>query len=896
LLAYLALATAGPVRRDALLSLFWPELGDEEARRALRQALHHLRRAIGSDVFVSSGDELSLRADVLRCDASTFERLAGEGRFQDALALYRGDFFDGFHVDDVAPELEEWIERTRTRLKRRAATVAWSASDAAAAAGDGERAVEFGRRACDLEPDQEAGWRRLMTLQDRLGDRAGALRAYESLEARLAREFDAKPAAETRALAERIRRTERSPSLPDSAAPQPIKIDQPRDAIPEIRRAPAPQRRWLRPALLGGVVGALAVVAVAGAYIKLWAGDHATSLVSTGSLAPKDRVVVAEFANLSGDSLLSAGITEAFRIDLSQSPIVRVLSGGQIASALQRMERAPDTPLHDALARELAEREGAKAVVTGTVANVAGVFTVSAQLTSAPKGDVLVAIRETAPDSSHLMVAVDRASKELRRHIGESLRSLRASPPLAQETTGSLAALRVYTQGRRLVLQSRRPEAIRKFEEAIALDTGFASAYIALGQVYGSVAEAGRAQDAQRHAVAHQDRLPFIERTFTVASYAYGVGDFETALASYNRALERFPDDYRILNNLALIYRDRRQFAIAESLFARAAAVDSTVANFYFGMHSAQVLQGNFRESRRTLDLIARRFPGNPILLNVEIQDASAQHNWEDAERRAETAISAAAGDTLQLVDPYEALAAITMTQGRLAEAKRLWRTHLRISALSGSRGRHLYGLIQVANLHLRYEADTARALAVVDSALAATPLDSVLPGDRLYDELARFYASAGRLTRARELLEAAAVNDSVIARTPGPERTWTRGVIALAEGRAADAESELNQAAAAAVCTICVLPDLARAYDATRKLDAATLVYERYVTTPWLYRYETDAAELGWALRRLAELHDLRGETAKAAAVRARLVQLWKQADPELQPFVSEARRRIAG
>jgi hypothetical protein len=67
-------------------------------------------------------------------------------------------------------------------------------------------------------------------------------------------------------------------------------------------------------------------------------------------------------------------------------------------------------------------------------------------------------------------------------------------------------------------------------------------------------------------------------------------------------------------------------------------------------------------------------------------------------------------------------------------------------------------------------------------------------------------------------------------------------------------------------------------------------------VTTPWLYRYETDAAELGWALRRLAELHDLRGETAKAAAVRARLVQLWKQADPELQPFVSEARRRIAG
>ena len=894
LLAYLALATAGPVRRDALLALFWPELGDEEARRALRQALHHLRRAIGADVFVSAGDELSLRGGVLRCDAATFEQLATEGRPEDALALYQGDFFDGFHVEDVAAELEEWVERTRARLKRRAATAAWSAADAAVAAGTGEHAIELGRRACDLEPDQEAGWRRLMTLHDRLGDRAGALRTYEDLAVRLGREFDAKPAAETKALAERIRTSERSPSLPSAAAPQPAP-GEPRDVVREARPDPNVARRWVRPALVGGLVGMLAVVAVAGAYIRLWA-DDGPSLVTTGSLAAQDRIVVAEFANLSGDSLLTAGITEAFRVDVSQSPIVRVLSARQVAGALQRMERAPDTPLDDALAREVAEREGAKAIVTGSVANVAGAFTVSVQLLSADKGDVLAAIRETAPDSSQLMSAVDRASKALRRRIGESLRSLRASPPLAEGTTASLAALRVFTEGKWLVLQSRRPEAIRKFEEAIALDTAFASAYNALGQVYGSVAELGRAQDALRRAVAHQDRLPFLERTFAVASYAYGLGDFETALATYNRALERFPDDFRILNNLALIYRDRHEFAVAESLFARAAAVDSTIANFYFGMHSAQLLQAKFRESRRTLDLITRRFPGNPIILNVEIQDASAQHSWEEAERRAETTISAVGGDTLQLVDPYEALAAITMTQGRLTEAARLWRTHLRISALSGSRGRHLYGLIQLANLHLRYRADTARALALVDSALTTTPLDSVLPGDRLHDELARFYASAGRLTRARELMSAAAVNDSVLARTPGPDRTWTRGVLALAEGRVSAAESELNQAAAAIVCTICVLPDLARAYEAARKLDAAVIVYERYVSTPWLFRYETDAAELGWALKRLAELHDLRGETAKAASVRGQLLQLWRRADPELQPIVAEARGRIRG
>lgn len=236
-------------------------------------------------------------------------------------------------------------------------------------------------------------------------------------------------------------------------------------------------------------------------------------------------------------------------------------------------------------------------MLTGSVANVGGAFTVTAQLLGVEKGDV----------------------------------------------------------GTRLVLQSRRPEAIRKLEQAIVLDTAFASACNTLGQVYGSVAEPGRALAALRRAVAHQNRLPFVERTFAVASYAHSVGDLETAQATYDRALARYPDDFRFLNNLALIHRDRRRFAVAESLFARAAKVDSTIANFYFGMHSTQLLQSKFAASRWMLNLIARRFPGHSVLFNVEIQDASAQHHWEEAERRAEAAISAMASDTLQLVDPYEA-------------------------------------------------------------------------------------------------------------------------------------------------------------------------------------------------------------------------------------------------
>src|SRR5688500_17396227 len=263
------------------------------------------------------------------------------------------------------------------------------------------------------------------------------------------------------------------------------------------------------------------------------------------------------------------------------------------------------------------------------------------------------------------------------------------------------------------------------------------------------------------------------------------------AVDTYRRFLERYPDDIRALNNLALIYRDQRRFAVAESLFARATTVDTTIANLYFGLQSTQLLQGKFRESRATLDEIGRRFPGNPVLITVEMQHESAQHEWGEAER---------------------------------------------LAAPTRSYGRHLFGLLQLAQLELRHRRAPPRAAALVDSSLARLPLDSILPADRPYLELARFHAQVGRLTRARDLVVAAERNDSILGRSRRPDHAWTTGVIALAAGDARLAEGELREAADRLVCTICALPDLARAYEATGKPAAAVVVYERYLDTPWYW------------------------------------------------------------
>jgi hypothetical protein len=87
------------------------------------------------------------------------------------------------------------------------------------------------------------------------------------------------------------------------------------------------------------------------------------------------------------------------------------------------------------------------------------------------------------------------------------------------------------------------------------------------------------------------------------------------------------------------------------------------------------------------------------------------------------------------------------------------------------------------------------------------------------------------------------------------------------------------------------VLPDLARAHEAAGNSDSAVRAYERYVATPWEYRFEPDAVELGWTMRRLGELYQRRDEPAKARDAHAWLARLWRRADPELQPVLAEVR-----
>src|SRR3989454_7418555 len=151
LLAYLAAATPpGFHRRDSLLALFWPELDQEHARAALRQALHVVRDALGAGAVASRGDEeIGLAFDQVLCDVAAFERAVDEEQFREALDLYRGNLLEGFFISD-APEFERWLETGRARLREAAARAARNLSERAEARDNLTTAVQFAPRAAQL--------------------------------------------------------------------------------------------------------------------------------------------------------------------------------------------------------------------------------------------------------------------------------------------------------------------------------------------------------------------------------------------------------------------------------------------------------------------------------------------------------------------------------------------------------------------------------------------------------------------------------------------------------------------------------------------------------------------------------------------------------------------------
>jgi eukaryotic-like serine/threonine-protein kinase len=661
--------------------------------------------------------------------------------------------------------------------------------------------------------------------------------------------------------------------------------------------APVGLQQWLtwRRALVGGglAFGALGVGAAGYMAMRLLGIGPLGTLVASGVIKNREPLVLANFDNRTADSTLGPSLTEAFRVDLSQSPTVRLVDPAALAGALVRMQRPPGTPLDAALARELAERERAKAVVVGEVDPVGKGYVLSASLVSSADGHVLTAVRETAADDGALIRAMDRLSRKLRERIGESLRTIRASAPLEQVTTASLEALRKYTEGVRADDEGDFERALPLYQEATAIDTGFAMAYRKVVSTLGNIDSSNAARvAAATKAFQLRNRLPEAERDLAIATYYQAVyHDRQKALSACRAALERDPDNTVALACVAFLLNLRRQWREAESLAVQATALGMGSIAVYQAAF-AQAGEGHYDDAQATVARFAQIAPYSPMA-----SISGAQGDYTTAERDLRRLRAEQRGGPSWQARSTRFLARLHEITGKLGQTERDYREYMAESEQRGLAGEYVAGAIWLGSLGVRYRHAPLTGLRAVEAALAHHPLNSIPVLDRPYPALAEFYAEAGRPDVAKQLLDEYERVVPEGARREDPLRLAAAGAIALAEGR--------NQDAVLAYQAWSEQPrflwgteglfELAVAYERAGQSDSALALYDRVVSTPHLDRTASDAHALGPSLKRLGELYETRGDLAKARDYYSRFVDLWKDADPELQPVVRDARARIA-
>jgi tetratricopeptide (TPR) repeat protein len=663
--------------------------------------------------------------------------------------------------------------------------------------------------------------------------------------------------------------------------------------------APALVKSPRRRRLLALVI-AVAVVAIGYVGIRLAGVLPDASLVAEGSLAPRDQLVLTDFADRANDSSLATAVTEAFRVDFAQSRLVALASSDRVWQALRLMGRPDTVRLTLALGREVAVREGLKAVLSGEVSRLGDGYMISAQVVGADSGQVLAAHRETAASAREIIPAVDRLSRKLRRHIGESLRGVRTAPPLEAVTTSSLEALRQYSLGSRLAGVGRADEALPLYEKAVLLDTAFATAWRAMAiQLWNLGREPGRQLEAVSRAYALRDRLTEKERYATEAQYfEWALDDRAKSRAAWRALLAIDPENSGALTNLGLFAWAEDDYPEAAQLAARAIRADPNYLAPYTNLVDAQVSMGRLAAAETTLARWRSQFGADG---GYEVQVglmASARGDYDSASRAFRRGL-APKGSAADRATAASFLAMLARLQGRVSEARRLDRL---ASEIDGSAEAALRPPIEESWAEVRLGLGRNRAVRRLDSLMESPGFARVERTARPYDELALLYALAGRPQEAR----AVAAQGELAVRSSGPvgERLLSgrmhrmfgdglQGALLLQDGRFEESASRFRRANVA-VGGVRWLPDLGTALDRAGTGDSALAVYEQYLESTWNFRLKADALQLAPMLRRVGEIYEARGDRVRAAQVYQRFVALWRGADPELQPHVAEVRHRL--
>ena len=283
-------------------------------------------------------------------------------------------------------------------------------------------------------------------------------------------------------------------------------------------------------------------------------------------LTEKDTIVLADFANTTGDAVFDDTLKQGLSVQLSQSPFLNLLPEQKVSDTLKLMGRTPGERLTQEVAREICVRTNSKAVLSGSISSLGSQYVIGLKAANCNSGDALAQEQVQAAAKEEVLKALDKAATSLREKLGESLSLVQKyDAPVEQATTSSLEALKAYSEGRK----ARDAAALPLLKRAIELDPNFAVAYAALGISYSNLGENGLASENLQKAYDLRERATELEKyRISAAYYGFATGELEKSDQIYEQWAQAYPRDSIPPANLAvnLISLGQYEKAVAETL------------------------------------------------------------------------------------------------------------------------------------------------------------------------------------------------------------------------------------------------------------------------------------------------------------------------------------------
>ena len=607
----------------------------------------------------------------------------------------------------------------------------------------------------------------------------------------------------------------------------------------------------------------------------------------------KDTIVLADFTNTTGDPVFDDALKQALAAGLQQSPFLNILSDQRIRETLSLMGRSPHDRLNEEAAKDLCQRVGSKAVLSGSIASLGSHYAIGLTAANCATGDSLDREEVEAARKEDVLNALDRATMQLRRKLGESLSSIqRFDTPLDEVTTPSLEALKAWSAATIIRSEQGDAAAIPMLRRTIELDPNFAMAHALLGTVYSNLQEPSLAAESLKKAYDLRDRVSEWERFYIESHYyhfatgelekgnqvyqlwaqtypregaalanlgaAYAsLGQYEMAIAENLEALRREPDNEFAYTNLLYLYTDLNRLDEARATYQQALEHKFDKVWLHVGLYGVASLQGDAAEMGRLVALAAGKPGIEDMLLSEQADTEGFYGRLAKAREFSQRAVeSAQRAEEKQAAALWQMNAALREAEfGNAAVARKEAAAAL---ALASTRDTQTLGALVLAQA-----GDAAQAQRIAEDLAKRFPLDTLVNGYWLPTIRAAIDLNRNNPAKAVELLQGAAsyelgaeLSTAEWAAPLHPAFVRGQSYLLLHEGKLAAAE------------------------------------YQKFVDHRGLVRNCSPGAALAYI--GLARAYAMQGDTAKAKAAYQDFLTLWKDADPDI-PVLKEAKAEYA-